>query len=423
MQIDYAPVFYPLIDPCRYKAAHGGRGSGKSHFFATLLVARAARQQGLRAVCIREVQKDLRDSAKLLIEDKIRSMGVEHMGFVILDAEIRTPGGGRIIFRGMNNFTADSIKSLEGYDIAWVEEAHTLTQDSLELLTPTLRKEGSEIWFSWNPRFRDDPVDQLFRGEEIPSNAQVVQSNWRDNSWITKELLDERSDTKRINPEGYENIWEGGYKIIHKGAYYTNLLAQAKRDGRITGVPRDTLHQVKIFCDIGGTGKKSDAFAMVCAQFIDNWINHIDYYEARGQDSEAHFNWLRKQGYKDALIYLPHDGDTNDRVIDVSYKSAFESAGWMVEVIPNQGPGAAKNRIERVRQLGPKMKFDEHRCEPLLERLAWYHEKLDENKRFGLGPDHDWSSHGADAEGLLAICWEPPETTDDDFEYEFEGVI
>ena len=152
-------VFEPLLGDSRYKGAYGGRGSGKSHFFAELAVERCVQYPGTRIVCVREVQKDLKESAKLLIEDKIRHLGVP--GFRPIESEIKTPGGGIIIFRGMNNYTAESIKSLEGFDIAWVEEAHTLTDRSLEMLRPTIRKEGSELWFSWNPRSAEDPVDAL----------------------------------------------------------------------------------------------------------------------------------------------------------------------------------------------------------------------------------------------------------------------
>ncbi|HOT83714.1 MAG TPA: PBSX family phage terminase large subunit, partial [Candidatus Defluviicoccus seviourii] len=169
----------PLIAPARYKGAHGGRGSGKSHERAEALIERCVAERTF-AVCIREVQKSLAQSVKKLIEAKIEAMGVGHL-FDVQQAVIKTPHGGLIIFQGMQNHTADSIKSLEGYDIAWVEEAQSLSQRSLDLLRPTIRKPGSELWFTWNPSQPTDPIDVLLRGDEPPPGAVVVQANYRDN--------------------------------------------------------------------------------------------------------------------------------------------------------------------------------------------------------------------------------------------------
>jgi phage terminase large subunit len=213
-------VFEPLLQPGRYKGAHGGRGSGKSHFFAELLVEKAILEPGLHAVCIREVQKSLAQSAKRTIELKIQALGVGHL-FDVQKAEIKTPGGGLIIFQGMQNHTADSIKSLEGYDVAWVEEAQTLSQHSLRLLRPTLRKAGSELWFSWNPKDRKDPVDDLLRGNspdsrekgwELPPGAIVVQANWQDNPWFADTtLISEKDFDQRRDKDTYAHVWLGDY--------------------------------------------------------------------------------------------------------------------------------------------------------------------------------------------------------------------
>ena len=168
LRIETTRTFEPLLAPARYKGAWGGRGSGKSHFFADLLVEDCLRQRGLLAVCIREVQKSLKESVKRLIEAKLRKRGLgEAEGFVCLKDKIRTPGNGAIIFQGMQDHNAESIKSLEGYHRAWVEEAQCLSSRSLDMLQPTLREPGSELWFSWNPRLKTDPVDRLLRGPEI----------------------------------------------------------------------------------------------------------------------------------------------------------------------------------------------------------------------------------------------------------------
>jgi phage terminase large subunit len=220
LDIQTPRVFAPLLAPSRYKAAHGGRGSGKSHFFAEMLVERALMQRGLRAVCIREIQKSLEQSVMRLIEDKIAALGVARQ-FDVLKTEIRTPGGGLIIFQGMQNHTAESIKSLEGYDVAWVEEAQSLSKRSLTLLRPTIRKPGSEIWFSWNPEAATDPVDELLRGPN-PISPAVVEANWRDNPWFPAVLEDERREDLARNPDEYEHVWEGGYLTITEAVIFRN---------------------------------------------------------------------------------------------------------------------------------------------------------------------------------------------------------
>ncbi len=211
LRIQTPEVFLPLLEPARYKGAYGGRGSGKSHFFAELLVEQCLLEPGTRAVCVREVQKSLSQSAKRLIEDKIEALGVGSM-FSVKETEIVTPGNGLILFQGMQNHTADSIKSLEGYRIAWVEEAQSISQRSLDLLRPTIREEGSELWFSWNPNKATDPVDVLLRGDHTPPGAKVIRANWEANPWFPQVLRDEMEYDKRASdPAKYSHIWLGEY--------------------------------------------------------------------------------------------------------------------------------------------------------------------------------------------------------------------
>jgi phage terminase large subunit len=415
LRIPTAEVFAPLLEPARYKGAWGGRGSGKSHFFGGLLIEDALAEpgnsggEGLRAVCIREVQKDLAQSSKLLVESKLKEHRLgEADGFKVYRDVITTPGDGIIIFKGMNDYTADSIKSLEGFKRAWWEEAQTATLHSLNLLRPTLRAEGAERWFSWNPRRKVDPVDAMFRGPVPPTGAVVVRANWRDNPWFTEELERERQDCLRQQPDQYEHIWEGGYVSVIDGAYYAAELTKARAEGRIGRVSPDPLMTYRLFFDIGGTGARADAVSIWAAQFIGREIRMLDYYEAVGQPLAAHLNWMREKEYlpKNSQILLPHDGDSNDKVFDVSYASALRAAGYDVTVIPNQGKGAAKQRIEAGRRWFPSIWFNEATCQGGLEALGWYHEKKDEQRDIGLGPEHDWSSHAADAFGLMCVCAE-----------------
>lgn len=402
-------VFRPLTEPCRYKAAHGGRGSGKSHFFAESIIWNAIANPGSRAVCIREVQRSLKESSKRLLEDKIIALGItQRDGFKVWNEVIETPGDGIITFQGMQDHNAESIKSLEGYHVAWVEEAQTLSHRSLSLLRPTIRADGSELWFSWNPRRKSDAVDAMFMGHGRPDESIVIRANWSDNPWFPAVLEQERLECLHKNPEQYPHIWEGDYATVLEGAYYARYLAQAQQEGRISNVGEDPLMTVRLFCDIGGTGATADAFTMWAGQFIGKEIRVLDYYEAVGQPLGHHLDWLRTKGYtpERAQIWLPHDGDSNDSVFDVSYKSAFEKVGYAVTVIPNQGRGAAKARIECARRLFPRVWFDASRTEAGRAALGWYHEKKDETRNIGLGPLHDWSSNGADSFGLMCVVAE-----------------
>ena len=424
LRIKTAPVFAPLLEPARYKGAHGGRGSGKSHFFAERLIEDSMAEpgecngEGLRSVCIREVQKDLAQSAKLLIESKLNHFRIgEANGFKVYRDVISTPGDGIIIFKGMNDYTADSIKSLEGFKRGWWEEAQTATAHSMKLYRPTLRVDGAERWFSWNPRRKTDPVDKLLRGKELPTGSIVVESNWRDNVFFTDELEMERQDTLRTDPDQYDHIWEGDYVSVIEGAYYAKEINKAKADGRIGhAVNVDPLMKIHLFFDIGGTGKLADAVSIWATQFVGKEIRCVNYYEAVGQPLATHVEWMQKQKYEthNTQIWLPHDGKTHDKVFAVSYESALQEAGYEVEVVPNQGRGAAKMRIEAGRKFFKDCWFhkpsivgdDVPDTSAGVDALGWYHEKIDEARGVGLGPEHDWASHGADAFGLMCVCAE-----------------
>jgi phage terminase large subunit len=437
LDIPTAEVFEPLLAPSRYKGAYGGRGSGKSHFFAETLIDDAVRApseigEGLLSVCIREVQKSLKESAYRLITSKLRKLGLgERQGFKVYNDRIQTPKDGVIIFQGMQDHTAESIKSLEGFMRAWVEEAQTLSKTSLKLLRPTIRAPGSELWFSWNPRHKSDPVDQMFRQGEAPTGSVCVRANWSDNPWFPAELEQERQDCLRDDPDQYDNIWEGGYITVAEGAYYAKHIAKAKKEKRISAddyivnVPEDPLMIVRLFADIGGTGAKSDNFVFWAAQFVGQQINWINHYEVQGQPIGHHLTWLAQEGYVPgrAKIWLPHDGETHDKVHAVSYESAFKKAGYDVVVVPNQGKGAASSRIEHMRNIFPRMWFD-NKCQAGLEALGWYHEKKDDERQIGLGPNHDWASHSADAAGMGAIVWKPPTRTKrKKLSYDNRGIV
>ena len=228
----------PLLDPSRYKGAWGGRGSGKSHMFAEMMLEEHIMNQAQSSVCVREIQKSLNQSVKRLLEMKIQEMNAGAY-FEVQDAVIKSKkADGRIIFQGMQNHTADSIKSLEGYDRAWVEEAQSLSQTSLDLLRPTIRKPGSELWFTWNPRQASDPVDLLLRGPTPPKDANVIKVNYADNPWFPSVLKDEMEYDKRRDPDKYQHVW--------RGEYLQNSESRVFRNWRIEDfdAPPDAIHRL-----------------------------------------------------------------------------------------------------------------------------------------------------------------------------------
>ena len=371
---------------------------------AGMLVEDHLRNNGMRSVCIREVQKSLKQSAKKLIEDKLADFGLgEAQGFKVFREVIETPGDGIITFTGMQDHTADSVKSMEGVDRAWVEEAQSLSDRSMSLLRPTIRKDGSELWFSWNPMRPTDPVDMMLRGERLPTDAKVVRANWSDNPWFPKPLEQERRDCLEATPERYGHIWEGEYATVLEGAYFARHLTDAQLSGRIGFFARDPLLPVFAVWDIGGTSGKSDATSIWIVQYIGPEVRVLDYYEAVGQPFDAHVYWLRTANYGDAQCVLPHDGVKHDTIHAITPEGYLRSAGFVVNVVKNQGRGAALQRIDAVRQMFPQIRFNEDTTKAGREALGWYHEKRDEVRGVGLGPDHDWSSHGADAFGLVAV--------------------
>jgi phage terminase large subunit len=419
LRLPTAKVFRRLLDPAPYKGAHGGRGSGKSHFFGGLAVEDAMRfpgdhGEGMRMVCIREVQKTLAGSSKQIIADKISALGLgEADGFKIWKDRIETPRDGVITFTGMTDHTAESIKSLEGVKRGWIDEAQSLSARSLSLLRPTIHRwQGAELWASWNPTRKSDAIDDFFRGPMgAPTGAIVVQANWRDNPFWNEAAEAERKLELERYPDRYPHTYEGEYAQAFEGAYFASLLTQAKLSGRIIpNLSADPLLPIRAYADIGGNGAQSDAFVFWMVQFVDDEIRVLNHYETVGQSIAFHVKWLRDNGYEGVEIVLPHDGGRVDSVSDVGkrYEHHFQDAGFKTRVIPQQGRGAASIRIEAVRRLAPKFRFDRDKTEAGRQALGFYHERKDEKRSIGLGPTHDWSSHSADAFGLMACCYEPP---------------
>lgn len=394
------------------RGAYGGRGSGKTMTFAKMTAIRAfmwdqAGREGV-IVCGRQFLNSIDDSSLAEVKAAIESEPWLAEHFDIGEKYIRTKSK-RISYKfsGMDKRTIMSLKSKAKILLLWADEAETITDKSWDIVIPTLRQEDSELWVTWNPARKSSATDKRFR-QIKDASMKVVGINWRDNPRFPAILERQRVKWLRDNPDSYDHVWEGAYATAMKGAYFAKQLAAARLAGRFAKLGQDPHMKRRLFADIGGTGVNADAFTLWGAQFVGREIRVLDYYEVVGQEIGHHLQWMRDHLYtpENTEIFLPHDGATHDKVFSVSYQSAFEGAGYSVTVVPNQGRGAAMARVNALRRMFPSMWFNEETTVPGVEALGYYHEKWDDERDIGLGPSHDWASHGADSAGLMAIVAE-----------------
>ena len=302
LKAQVAEVFTPLLSPSRYKMAKGGRGSGKSHFFAGNMIMEHLRVK-TDSVCLREVQESLKFSSKKLLESKIAEYNAGYY-FDVQDFVIKDRNGGIIIFQGMKDHTAESIKSLEGFRIAWFAEAQSASKRSLELLRPTMRT-GSELWFDWNPFKEDDPIEELqnllMLSEKPPV---VVHANWKDNPWLPDDLRQEMAIDAKGDPDLFEHVWNGACLKNTEGDYYKFQLAQVHKEGRICFIPRLDI-PVNTFWDIGN----SDGCAVWFHQKVGLEDRFIGYYEGHGETLAHYYKELQDRGYVFNKHFFPHEAD------------------------------------------------------------------------------------------------------------------
>lgn len=425
MQVDVQlpPKLIPVfLGQARYRGAYGGRGSGKTRSFAKMAAIKAyqAAQSGQSGVilCVREWMNSLEDSSMAEIKAAIEDESWLRPHFDIGEKYIRTACRRvEFLFVGLSR-NLNSIKSKAKIILCWADEADPITEDAWQKLIPTVREDGSEIWVTWNPEAKGSATDTRFRGNAA-ADVKIVELNYQDNPWFPDVLERERQADERDRPHDYDHVWGGDYKTHFEGAYFTDHVRKAREDGRLGVVPEEPNLIVRLFADIGGTGAKADNFVFWAAQFVGLSIRCVNHYEQQGQPISAHLNWMRQQGYTPdrCKIWLPHDGDTQEKVFDTSYRRAFEDAGYSVEVVPNQGKGAAMQRVDRARTLFPRIWIDEKRCAAGVDAIRAYHEKRDEARGVGLGPNHDWSSHSADAFGLMCVAYEEPKAMQANIDY------
>jgi phage terminase large subunit len=381
--------FIDLLKPKRYKIFYGGRGGAKSHNFARALLVLGA-QRKLRIACGREIQKNINESVKPLLESIIYDHGLDSF-YQVMDKEIRGKNGTVFMFMGLKH-NIQGIRSLEGVDILWVEEAAPVSDKTWELVLPTMRKSGSEIWASFNPMSPEDPVYKRFVAG-ADADTLVRKVSWRDNPFLTDELLKEKDKLKRADPDAYAHVWEGEFDTRRSGAVYARMLAKAREEGRICRVPYDPSAEVFTAWDLGFT----DCTAIWWLQFVGRELRWLEYYENSGEllDHYAQVIKSRPYNYRHAGHFLPHDGKQGN-IRGESVKAQLGRMGVLCTVLdrePNIQPG-----IELVKTALAYSALDADKCKDGIHALDNYGYEWDEDRgTFKKNPRHDWTSHAADA--------------------------
>lgn len=391
---EFPEKLHCLFQPARYKVLYGGRGGAKSWGVARALLIQGANRP-LRILCAREFQNSINESVHHLLKSQIEDLNLTHF-YEIQNASITGINGTEFFFAGLRNNTS-RIKSFEAVDIAWVEEAQTVSKDSWEDLMPTIRKKGSEIWLTFNPKLETDETYQRFVVKP-PSDAIVVKINWRDNPWFNETTLPrERLDALERDPDEYLNIWEGHCLTTLKGAVYAAELRKAEEENRITKVLYDVLKPVYTFWDIGWADNTSIWFA----QSVGQELHLIDYYSNSLKPIDHYVNVMQSKGYVYGIDWLPHDAKAKSLQTGRSVEEALIAMGRKVYITPNL---SVADGINAARLVFNRCFFDREKCADGLQSLRHYRYEIDpESKQLSGRPLHDFHSHAADAFRYFAL--------------------
>jgi len=393
LEIRLPPKLEPLFTPKRYKILHGGRGGSKSWGVARALLILGA-QNPIRILCAREYQNSIKDSVHKLLSDQITALGLETF-YSIQNAAILGKNGTEFGFQGLKHNTVN-LKSWEGADICWVEEAQTVSKHSWDILIPTIRKEGSEIWVTFNPELETDETYQRFVVDP-PPNAWVEKINYTDNPWFPSVLEDERKELERRDHDAYLNVWEGHCRQTLDGAIYAKEIRDATQDKRICKVPYDRTKPVSTFWDLGWSDKTSIIFA----QAVGFEYRVIDFLEDRHRDINYYLKELKDRPYVYDIDWLPHDANSKTLQTGRSVKQLMQAAGRKVNVIPAVKVEAG---INAARTIFTQCYFDENKCTDLLNHLRRYRYDINQDTgQYSKNPLHDEHSHAADAFRYLAL--------------------
>jgi phage terminase large subunit len=397
---EFPKKLQPLFQPCRYKVLYGGRGGAKSWAIARALLIMGA-QRPLRILCARELQKSIKDSVHKLLADQISNLQLDSK-YEVQQATIKGTNGTEFFFEGLRH-NSNQIKSYEGVDICWIEEAQTTSRSSWRYLIPTIRKEGSEIWISFNPELEEDETYQRFVVNP-PEESVIMPVSWRDNPWFTDVLKKELEHDKERNYAEYLVTWEGHCRVAVEGAIFEDELRVANTETRITSVPCDTTKPVNTFWDLG----HGDQTAIWFIQKIGFEYHIIDFYQNARKKIQHYMQVLQEKGYIYGTDYLPHDG-TSNHLTGSSVEETMVSLGRRVEIVPRIQ--AKTDAINAARTVFPMCYFDSERCQEGLQSLKRYRYDVDtDTGKVSKNPLHDIYSDGADAFQTFAtaphIMWE-----------------
>lgn len=396
--IEFPEKLQCLFEPSRYKILYGGRGGTKSWGIARALLVKGA-EKPIRVLCAREIQKSIKDSVHQLLSDQIAAMGMEDI-YDVLTNEIRGTNGTLFVFDGLKH-NVKNIKSLEGADVCWVEEAQTVSKSSWETLIPTIRKDGSEIWVSFNPELETDETYQRFVVKP-PTGAKIVKIGYQDNPWFPKVLQQELADLRERDYDAYLNVWEGHCKLTLDGAVYANEIRLATKENRFTRVPYDASKPVSTFWDLG----RADMTAIWFAQVVGFEFRLIDYYENAGHGLPHYIKVLREKPYHWAEHWMPHDADNELLGAETTIKQQMQAAGFPVRIVPKL---SVVDGLSAARAIFSKCYFDSEKCADGLHALRHYRYDVDpDTKERSQQPLHDWASHGADAFRYMALALRTP---------------
>lgn len=382
-----------LFSSSRYKVMYGGRGASKSWSIARALLTLGA-SRPMRILCAREIQKSIADSVHKLLADQIKALGLEGF-YEVLKTSIRGQNGTEFLFAGLKH-NIGNLKSVENCDIAWVEEAQTVSKASWDVLVPTIRKEGSEIWISFNPELDTDTTFQRFVLHP-PMNTIVAKINWSDNPWFPDVLRQEKDDLKARDPDAYLTVWEGHCKQVLDGAIYAKEIREATAAERITKVPHDASKPVHTFWDLGWADNTSIWFA----QAIGFEYRLIDFYQNSQHALPHYLGILQDKGYIYGTDWLPHDAQARQLGTGRSIEELMKAAGRKVRITPKL---SVADGINAARTVFGQCWFDQEKCADGLQSLRRYRYEVDTiTGQLSKAPLHDDASHGADAFRYFAV--------------------
>jgi phage terminase large subunit len=394
MRAEFPEKLAFLFQPKRYKVLWGGRGSAKSWSIARALLIMAA-QKTLRILCAREFQNSIQDSVHKLLVDQIEALGLGDRYEIQKTTIICRATGSEFIFSGLRH-NVDSLKSKEGIDIVWVEEAHMVSGFSWDKLIPTIRKDGSEIWISFNPELETDETYQRFVVNP-PLESIVAKINWRDNFWFPDVLRQEKDDLKVRDIDAYLNVWEGNCRQTLEGAIYANEMRLAVAGERICSVPYDASKPVNVFADLGW----ADHTSLWFVQKIGFEYRALRAVQDRQKPWAHYLNLIQSFGYVIEAIWLPHDGYSKTLGTGKSIEEMTRASGMPVRQVPNL---KVIDGINALRTVFPQVWWDEKLCKDGLQALSRYRYEVDQvTGQFSRNPLHDDSSHFADAARYFAV--------------------